>query len=244
MPDQDSTNGAVATAARFQIRGRFLTAIALRLADGPQDDAFFASLDQQLQKLPHFYANAPMVLDLEHTAGLTGEADLAKLAGHLRERNLSVFGVQNPSTGQAEAARAAGLITVSGGKDSTLPSGREKPQVPKKLQPPQNKVITAPVRSGQTVIAEGGDLTVIGPVSSGAELIARGSIHVYGRLSGRAMAGAHGDESARIFCQKLDAELLAVAGLYRTSEHLGAEIRGRYVQAYLEDGRLCVETLG
>ena len=77
-----------------------------------------------------------------------------------------------------------------------------------------------------------------------AELIARGSIHVYGRLRGRAMAGAEGDEEARIFCNSLDAELLAVAGLYRTSENLEPELLNRPVQVFLQDGRLCVETLG
>ena len=81
-------------------------------------------------------------------------------------------------------------------------------------------------------------------VSSGAELIARGNIHVYGLLRGRAMAGAEGDESARIFCQRLDAELLAVAGLYRTSENLEPELLNRPVQVFLQDERLCVEALG
>ena len=100
------------------------------------------------------------------------------------------------------------------------------------------------MRSGQTVYAERGDLTIVGPVSSGAEIVASGSIHVYGPLRGRAIAGAHGDETARIFCQSLDAELLAIAGLYRTSESIQDELRQRSVQVVLNNDRLDVEAFG
>ena len=84
---------------------------------------------------------------------------------------------------------------------------------------------------------------VVAPVSSGAELIAHGNIHVYGRLRGRALAGVNGDRSARIFCQSLDAELIAIAGLYRTSEDLGPEVRKQRIQAFLREDTLCVEAL-
>ena len=105
-------------------------------------------------------------------------------------------------------------------------------------------MLTRPVRSGQVIVAERGDLTVIGPVSSGAELVAAGSIHVYGPLRGRAIAGVHGEESARIFCQSQNAELLAVAGLYRTSESIDDELRNRSVQVYLDKDKLRMEALG
>ena len=100
------------------------------------------------------------------------------------------------------------------------------------------------VSSGQIVVAERGDLTVIGSVSSGAELAAAGSIHIYGAMRGRAMAGVHGDETARIFCQSLHAELLAIAGLYRTSESIGDEFRNRSVQVFLDKEKLRMEALG
>ena len=78
---------------------------------------------------------------------------------------------------------------------------------------------------------------------SGAELIARGNIHVYGTLRGRALAGVHGDSAARIFCETLDAELIAIAGLYKLSDAIDPSLRGRRVQAFLDNGTLCVESL-
>jgi len=108
---------------------------------------------------------------------------------------------------------------------------------------PGSLLILAPVRSGQVLFADAGDLVVVAPVSSGAELIAHGSIHVYGRMSGRALAGVNGDRSARIFCQNFDADLVAIAGLYRSSDDFGASVRGTRAQAFLEDDSLKIEPL-
>jgi septum site-determining protein MinC len=99
------------------------------------------------------------------------------------------------------------------------------------------------VRSGQQITFPDGDVTVIGSVSSGAEIIAGGSIHVYGALRGRALAGAGGDPHARIFCQSLEAELLAINGLYKTTEHLGSHLHGRAVQAWLDGKAMAIAAL-
>ncbi len=99
------------------------------------------------------------------------------------------------------------------------------------------------VRSGQQITFPEGDVTVIGSVSSGAEIIAGGSIHVYGALRGRALAGAGGDPHARIFCQSLEAELLAINGLYKTTEHLGSHLHGRAVQAWLDGKAMAIAAL-
>jgi septum site-determining protein MinC len=104
-------------------------------------------------------------------------------------------------------------------------------------------LVTEPVRSGQQIFAERGDLVVVASVSPGAELIARGNIHVYGTLRGRALAGVHGDSAARIFCEALDAELLAIAGLYKLSDAFDPSLRRQRVQAFLDDGTLRVESL-
>lgn len=98
-------------------------------------------------------------------------------------------------------------------------------------------VIDAPVRSGQTIVSEG-DITVIGSVASGADVIAGGSIHIYGMVRGRVMAGAYGDARARIFCHRLEAELLAVGGFYMTAEQIDAKLRRQAVQAWLEDNKI------
>ncbi len=99
------------------------------------------------------------------------------------------------------------------------------------------------MRSGQRIYAAGGDLSVVAPVSSGAELMADGNIHVYGPLRGRAMAGMQGATDARIFTQDLQAELISVAGHYRVSENIPADLRGVPVQVYLDDKVLRIEKL-
>lgn len=235
----------VASVRPYQIRGRFLTAIALRL-EGPPDGAMLAELDEQLRRSPQFFAEAPLVIDLEPVAGQVDPADLVALVEHLRYRRISVFAVQGGGRDQQAAAATLGLIALPPGRDAAA-RGADRPIEPEAPPPPEgpaNLLIAAPVRSGQTVVAERGDLTVVGPVGSGAELIAAGSIHVYGTLRGRAFAGVFGDEGARIFCQGLEAELVSIAGLYQTSESLDARAPRRNVQVLLRGESLIVEALG
>ena len=101
----------------------------------------------------------------------------------------------------------------------------------------------APVRSGQQVYAENADLTVLATVGAGAEVIADGSIHIYGALRGRALAGAQGNEKARIFCREFHAELVAVAGHYKVLEDIPKDLRGKAVQVWLEQGQLRIAAL-
>lgn len=96
----------------------------------------------------------------------------------------------------------------------------------------------APVRSGQQVYAEQRDLTVLTTVGAGAEVLADGSIHIYGALRGRALAGAQGNMEARIFCREFHAELVSVAGQYKVLEDIPAELRGKPVQVWLEHGQI------
>ncbi|WP_109465684.1 septum site-determining protein MinC [Albibacillus kandeliae] len=248
MPSNDTKDRGARAAADirpFQIRGRFFTAVSLRPESEQQDESFFEALDDQLRQTPQFFANAPLILDLEQVPGLNGTEVLRRMVETLKQRNLAPFGVQNASGEQVRAASDLGLINITTGQDAPLKAERRQKAIKAVRQTPaKTKTITLPVRSGQTVIADEGDLIVIGPVSSGAELIAAGNIHVYGPLRGRAMAGAHGDETARVFCTRLEAELLAIAGLYRTSESLAPEYGLQNVQAFLKNERLCVETLG
>jgi septum site-determining protein MinC len=97
---------------------------------------------------------------------------------------------------------------------------------------------TAPVRSGQQIYAQGRDLTVCATVGAGAEVIADGSVHIYGALRGRALAGAQGNEGARIFCREFHAELVSIAGHYKVIEEVPKELRGKPVQVWLDDDKL------
>ena len=104
-------------------------------------------------------------------------------------------------------------------------------------------IVRQPVRSGQVVYAEGTDLIVLAPVNPGAQLIADGNIHVYSTLRGRAVAGAKGYADARIFCMKLEAELIAVNGAYVTFDDIPADRRNRPVQVFVQNGACVIAPL-
>ena len=251
MRSSDAQAGAAAetVAARpLEVRGRFLTAVVLPVT-GAADDGFYASLDALLRKSPHFFADAPLVLDVERATGLDTEEAFAALLGSLRARKLTPIGIQNASAQQSAGGAGAGLTTLPPGRATPLERtprpvvAAVKPAGPAPARKAGNKLVSEPVRSGQRIVAEGGDLVVVAPVGSGAELIAHGNIHVYGRLRGRALAGVNGDRNARVFCQSLEAELIAIAGLYKTSDDLGADVTGKRVQAFLDDDALCIRVL-
>lgn len=233
-----------ASVAAFQVRGRFLTALVLRIDSESAGDQFFGQIDEQLLKTPQFFLGAPMVLDLDNSTGFRDVDAIRDLVENLRRRELRVFGVQNANDLDANVLQTLGLINVTTGRDAPLPRAAG-PATPAAAapRPVENKVIRSTVRSGQMIVAEHGDLTVIGSVASGAELIAAGNIHVYGPLRGRAMAGCHGNENAHIFCQSLNAELVAIAGLYQTSETLDAAVGQGCTHIYLEDEKLRMEVI-
>jgi septum site-determining protein MinC len=114
---------------------------------------------------------------------------------------------------------------------------------PPQRQEPTSLLIESPIRSGQSIIFPYGDVTVLGAVSSGAEVVAGGSIHVYGALRGRAMAGSMGNARARIFCSKNEAELISIDGYYRTAEEMDASLRNRPAQCWLQDSVLSIAAL-
>ncbi|MEM6488459.1 MAG: septum site-determining protein MinC [Pseudomonadota bacterium] len=234
----------------LQIRGRFLTAVVVPLS-GPPDAAFEAALDTAVQQSPRFFADAPLVIDLGGAGALDNADGMAALLGLLKARRLSPVGVQNATDAQAAAAAAHGLIALKPGTDAPLDRAPARPRpsrpvaVPDPVPAPAGAslLITEPVRSGQCIVAETGDLVVLASVSSGAELIAPGHIHVYGALRGRALAGVGGDTNARIFCLSLEAELIAIAGLYKTSETFDPAVAKQRVHAFLEAETLRIQPL-
>jgi septum site-determining protein MinC len=231
-----------ASATPLQVRGRSFTAVVLKVA-GPVQSGFFAALDSLMRQAPHFFVNAPIVIDIEQAEGLAAKADFLKLVRELRARKLAAIGIQNGTNEQGNAAFGAGLISMQGGRDAPGERPGLVADVPNEPEPVPTLHITEPVRSGQRIFADRGDLIVSASVSSGAELIAHGNIHVYGALRGRALAGVNGERAARIFCQSLEAELIAIAGLYLTSDDLDPAARRQRVQAFLRDEALCVQPL-
>lgn len=143
----------------------------------------------------------------------------------------------DPELARLEAVRVEPVQAEPGQVDSGQGAARSEPSA-------GTLMIKAPIRSGQSIFHPHGDVIVLGSVASGSEIVAGGSIHVYGTLRGRAIAGSEGNISARIFCRKNEAELLAVDGWYTTAEEMEGVSRGKAVQAFLENDALCVVPLG
>lgn len=224
------------TRSRYSFRFRGRSFMAFVLAPEPPLADWLAELDRQIERSEGFFVGRPVVIDLAAVA--LPKSELAALIGELQARDIRIMGIENADP----AGLGAGLPPLlKGGRpasglfDAPDPSGPAKPvaEVAARSGPPC-LMIETPVRSGQSVVFPGGDVTVVGSVASGAEVIAGGSIHIYGALRGRAMAGSTGNARARIFCRRIEAELVAIDGLYRTAEDIDETLRRRPVQAWLE----------
>ncbi len=224
--------------------------MAVVLAPEPPIEDWLAVLDAEIARAPGFFAGRPTVVDISLVPPDRAEALIADLRG----RSIRVIGIE----GIAEPEPGSwGLPPMlNGGREHQLADAPAPPDdepdvavaAAAAAQPipelPPSLIVDRPVRSGQTVIFESGDVTVIGSVASGAEVVAGGSIHIYGALRGRAIAGLLEGQRARIFCGRLEAELLAIEGVYRTADEMDAAMQGRAIQAWLEDGDLRLAALG
>jgi septum site-determining protein MinC len=235
-------------AAGNLVQGALFTVMVIR-AGSVRDPAFAQEIAQQIRRSPRFFLNAPVVLDLRDAEGFAGEAAFAEARALLRRHTLTLVGIQNASPAQVEAAAALGLASFA--PQATQPSrprpapaepepAAEPPPAPAAAAAAKTRLVTQPVRSGTQIYARGADLVVTAAVSPGAEIVADGNIHVYGALRGRALAGAGGDAEARIFCSRLEAELVSIAGRYLVSEQLPPDLHRQSVQIALVDDRLTV----
>jgi septum site-determining protein MinC len=201
---------------------------------------WLGEIDTTLARSPGFFVGKPVVLDL--SALDLSQSAVAHLVANLEQRNIRVLGIEGVSPDHLTKSMPP-LLT--GGRPCGLPQHEpQKPQAAKQAKPKATSLLLdQPVRSGQSIVFAEGDVTVLGSVGSGAEIVAGGSIHIYGTLRGRAMAGINGNSSARIFCQRIEAELLAIDGYYQTAEDIGESLRSRPAQAWLEDDALKITAL-
>jgi septum site-determining protein MinC len=185
-------------------------------------------IDATLASSPGFFVGKPVVLDLSGVD--LSQSAIAHLVSSLVQRNIRVLGIEGVEADRLEANMPP---LLSGGRSCVIT--RTEPLEKREAKPKINSLLLeSPVRSGQSIIFTEGDVTVLGSVGSGAEIVAGGSIHVYGTLRGRAMAGVNGNSAARIYCQKIEAELLAIDGYYQTAEQIDASLRNRPAQAWLQ----------
>lgn len=157
-------------------------------------------------------------------------SDAAEAAKARRPKPVVVANQDEAPSSVASVAVQAVAAAIAPPASRATPAAAPAPAAPKE---PEVLLIDTPIRSGQSIIFPG-DVTVVGSVASGAEIVAGGSVHVYGALRGRAIAGWNGNGKARIFCRKMEAELIAIDGLYQTAEDMAPAMRGRPVQAWLE----------
>ncbi|WP_394789229.1 septum site-determining protein MinC [Rhodoferax sp.] len=224
-----------------------LIAVVLKTAD-------LAALGQELEArfgdTPDFFDQDPVVINLLLVEDASPAIDFKQLTALLRSYRMQPIAVHGGSAAQRLAATQAGLVDAP-----DINQAVPLTQVPAPAQPPEAMptaiavptgalVIDKPLRSGQQVYARGADLVVLAVVSFGAEVLADGNIHVYGPLRGRAIAGAKGNQDARIFSTCLEAQLVSIAGIYRTSEiPLPTDVLGKPAQVRLAGEKLVMEPL-
>lgn len=228
---------------RKSIRFRARSFVAFALVPEAPLATWLDDLDRWIANSPGFFAGRPVVLDLNE---LKPEVDdIPALISQLAMRGIRVYAIEDKSVNDLGAdlppilVGAKRTIIEEQQLDTTATAAAKPDETPTS----STLMVEAPVRSGQSIFHPDGDVIVLGSASSGSEIIAGGSIHVYGALRGRAFAGATGNSKARIFCRKNEAELLAVNGWYRTAEEMEPSSRGKAVQAFLEAGAIVIATL-
>jgi septum site-determining protein MinC len=268
MKDTDSGRGPQA----FKLKGT-APALTLLYMLTEDLDAVERQLSDHLRQMPQFFLYAPIVVDLTELgnarvdlgrlAELLRRHNLVPVAVRNPTDSQQVQAVSAGwailQSGLASTRKAPGMRTqdakgLSDARSSRPPAAPEATAdasaadgaadlaEPFETQLP-GLVVRTPVRSGQVIHAVGGDLVVIAPVSSGAELIADGNIHVYGPLRGRALAGARGNSDVSIFCLGLEAEFISIAGRYLMADEIAKVVRGKPMRAYLEGESLVVTPL-
>jgi septum site-determining protein MinC len=200
-------------------------------------------LDATLERSKSFFTGHAVALDL--SAVRLSPNGIAHLVGSLEERNIRVLGIEG-----VEPNEVAGLPPILRGGRGTQDLDLREPEpaaategAPRVPEQPASLLIEEPVRSGQSVAFVEGDVTVLGSVGSGAEIIAGGSIHIYGTLRGQAMAGVTGNRRARIFCHRFEAELLAIGSYYKTADEIDDGVRSGPIQAWLDGNTLKISAM-
>ncbi len=255
------------TRPSLPLRGRSFRALVLA-PETPLGD-WFSHLDALVQRSPTLFSERAVILDVSGLAkdSLRGDAagseaadpaegdpdaaaatpDIAGLVDELKQRGIRIMGVE-----KAEPAWLGPALPplLSGGRpaemaEAKVPEAKAPPEPVKPPEPrkPNSLVLERPLRSGQSVYHPEGDVTVMGSVASGAEILAGGSIHVYGALRGRAIAGAGGNPRARICCRKFEPELIGIDGLFRTADTTDPKLRKKAVQVWLEGETLRIAAL-
>jgi septum site-determining protein MinC len=233
---------AVRTRPSLRFRGKSFLALVLAPTVPLRD--WLEDLDAVSKNSPGFFADRAIIVDV--SALKPSKSELKFLLAALKMRDIRIIGLEGAVPAVVDAdmpapvngGRPAGDIEVPDLEAMPLPVA-PSPQP----APTATLLIEGSVRSGQSIVHTEGDVTILGHVASGAEIVAGGSIHVYGALRGRAIAGCTGNAKARIFCRKFEAELIAIDGLYKTADDLGTKYRGQPIQVGLDGDSIILKIL-
>ncbi len=240
----------------YEIKSASLPLVSFLLKN-PDTSALQADMARRLGATPGFFDNDPVVIDLSQLDDPHNLLDLPSVCLMLRTHQMLPVAVRGANEHQLTSAQKAGLFEA---RDLSIqaPAAARVETVVQEVVIREVEVVREvpaasasalvgdkPLRSGQHVYAKGRDLVVLAMVNPGAEIMADGHIHVYAPLRGKAIAGARGDEQARIFTSSLEAELLSIAGTYRTSGDapLPAEVAGKPTQISLQGDKLVMQAL-
>jgi len=233
---------AIAARPQEAMRLRARSLMAFVLTPSQPISEWLAQLDKWSENSPNFFAGRPIILDLAGASVAVSE--IAPLITHLAARGIRIMALEGTDANQLAPSLPPVLQRGhSNGGGMTAAADGTTITGPQRRQELTSLLIEGPIRSGQSIIFEKGDVTVLGSVSPGAEIVAGGSIHVYGALRGRAMAGSTGNTCARIFCNSNEAELLSIDGYYRTAEQIDASLRSRPTHCWLEDRVISIAAL-
>jgi len=252
--------GDIATRARdgasFELRaGQFaLMVLAIRHLDLLQ---LQSELSDHVASAPALLRGAPVVLDLNPLSQLADHGLLRELIERVRLAGLKVVAMAaNPNSEAAAQALDLPLLSLDRKRTRVVEAEAAEELPAAEPEPPQDApavtepapmqqplLLPGPIRSGQQVYARGRDLIITGAVSAGAEVAADGCVHVYGRLSGKALAGAAGDLRARIYCLSFGAEVASIAGNFKVFETAPRDVAGKAVEIFLDEGRLEIRPL-
>ena len=215
-----------------------------------------AEMRNRVHRAPNLFARAAVVLDFGGLAKTPSVEDARALVDGLREAGVLPVALAYGTSEIEQLSVQLGLPLLAKFRaqyESTDAAPAAAPRrAPEPAPAPPPAAVAAPqpgrmqlgtVRSGQQLYAENCDLTVLSTVGAGAEVIADGSIHIYGTLRGRALAGAKGNEGARIFCRDFHAELVAIAGRYKVLDDIPDNLRGKAVQVWLEQDQIMIAAL-
>ena len=205
-----------------------------------------SELQQKLAQAPGFFHLAPVVISVDN---LTEVPDFTAIKQLFVDLQLVLVGVCGANADLKKAAHAAGLAALQMPKNSKAPEAPKTtaaapaaPVAPSVIVA-EDRTIEQNIRSGQQIYVKGADLIIKGTVGAGAEVIADGNIHIYGSLRGKAIAGASGDSTKKIYCYNMQAELISIAGNYWLSDSLQGEYWGKSTSISLQDGQLVLAEL-